>query len=130
MILARLCMLKFWLRLHTFIYISILIINSTGTVFVSRTRDHFICDLLNSVVLATKRVTMNIRYLWNVDYLLFPKMYNMRLKSLFEKKKKIQLPTSLCCAGCHFVIGSQAASARLQLADAVRTNKNLYIFLT
>ena len=37
------------------IYVIILIINSTGTVFVSRItyiREHFICDLSNSMVLA------------------------------------------------------------------------------
>ena len=47
--------------------------------------DHFICDLSNSVVLATKRITMNIRYLWDIDFLLFPTIYNTRLKSQFQK---------------------------------------------
>ena len=54
-------------------------------------RDHFICDLSNSVVLATKRITMNIRYLWDVDFLLFPTIYNMRLKSQFQKNIKLPI---------------------------------------
>ena len=32
---------------------------------------------------------MNIRYLWDVDFLLFPTIYNMRLKSQFQKNTKV-----------------------------------------
>ena len=77
-------------------HISVLIINSTGTVFVSRTllityiRDHFIFDLSSSVVLAPKRIAMSIRYFWNVEFLLFPTIYNMGLKSQFEKNIQLQ----------------------------------------
>ena len=80
--------------------ISILIIN---LVFVLRTyqftyiRDHFIRDLSNSVVLATKRITMNIRYLWDADFLFFPTIYIICGLN-HNLKKKNQTTYTLCAA--------------------------------